>query len=212
VFAGFHSLQALTADICRPFDRNRSGLALGEGAGIFVLEAWDGAEARGARILGEIIGYGETNDAFHMTRPDPTGKVAALAVQRAMEDAGVAPEAVDYVNAHGTGTPFNDSAETAALVIAMGSRARAVPVSSTKSMIGHLLGGAGAVEAIFTVLALAGGTLPPNINYETPDPACDLQIIRRAQHPDRLHVALSNSFGFGGANAALVFRSLGATS
>jgi 3-oxoacyl-[acyl-carrier-protein] synthase II len=212
VFAGFHALQALTSELCRPFDRHRNGLALGEGAGIFVLEAWERAESRGTRIQGEIIGYGESNDAFHMTRPEPGGTTAALAVRRALEDAGVAPEAVDYVNAHGTGTPFNDLAETAALVAALGSRARAVPVSSTKSMIGHLLGGAGAVEAIVTVLALGGGTLPPNINYETPDPACGLRIIRRAERPDRLHVALSNSFGFGGANATLVFRSPGAPS
>ncbi len=210
VFAGFHSLQALTPELCRPFDRHRSGLALGEGAGVLVLEAWERAVSRGSRIIGEVIGYGESNDAFHMTRPEPAGKTAALAVHRALEDAGVSPEAVDYVNAHGTGTPFNDSAEAAALSIALGARAREVPVSSTKSMIGHLLGGAGAVEAIFTVLALGRGTLPPNINYETPDPACALRIVRTAEKTERLHVALSNSFGFGGANAALAFMGPGA--
>ncbi|HSB78869.1 MAG TPA: beta-ketoacyl-[acyl-carrier-protein] synthase family protein [Candidatus Methylomirabilis sp.] len=205
-FAGFHSLQALTTEVCRPFDRNRSGLVIGEGAGILVLEAWDRAESRGAPIVGEIIGYGESNDAFHMTHPDPDGKVAAVAVQCALEDAGIEPADVDYVNAHGTGTPFNDVSETAALVAALGSRGREIPVSSTKSMIGHLLGGAGAVEAILTVLALKEHWLPPNVNYETPDPECDLRIIRHAERPKRLMLALSNSFGFGGANATLVFR------
>jgi len=210
VFAGFHSLQALTPELCRPFDKNRSGLAIGEGAGILVLEGWDRAESRGARILGEIIGYGESNDAFHMTRPDPDGKAAALAVRRALDDAGLTPEAVDYVNAHGTGTPFNDASETAALIHVLGSRATEVPVSSTKSMIGHLLGGAGAVEGVLTVLALKAKWLPPNANYETPDPECHLRIVRKAERADRLTVALSNSFGFGGANAALVFQAVGA--
>jgi 3-oxoacyl-[acyl-carrier-protein] synthase II len=205
-FAGFHSLQALTTDLCRPFDRNRNGLAIGEGAGILILEPWDRAEARGAHIVGEVVGYGESNDAFHMTHPDPDGKVAAVAVRRALEDAGIEPEDVDYVNAHGTGTPFNDASETAALVAVMGSRGRKIPVSSTKSMIGHLLGGAGAVEGILTVLALKENWLPPNVNYETPDPDCDLRIVRHAERSKRMTVALSNSFGFGGANATLAFR------
>lgn len=206
VFAGFHSLQALTTDVCRPFDRNRNGLAIGEGAGILILETWERAESRGAPIVGEIIGYGESNDAFHMTHPDPDGKVAAVAVRRALEDARIESEDVDYVNAHGTGTPFNDVSETAALVAALGPRGREIPVSSTKSMIGHLLGGAGAVEGILTVLALKEHWLPPNVNYETPDPDCDLRIIRRAERSKRMRVALSNSFGFGGANATLVLR------
>ena len=210
VFAGFHALQALTTGRCRPFDRNRSGLTLGEGAGILALEAWERASTRGARILGEVVGYGESNDAFHMTRPDPDGKAAAAAVRRALADAGITPEMVDYVNAHGTGTPFNDAAETAALHAALGPRGREVPVSSTKSMIGHLLGGAGAVEGIVTVLALGARMLPPNANYETPDPACGLRIVRAAERPERMRVALSNSFGFGGANATLVFRGVGA--
>ncbi len=211
-FAGFHSLQALTSELCRPFDRRRSGLAIGEGAGVFLLEAWDRATARGARILGEVLGYGESNDAFHMTRPDPEGKSAALAIRRALQDAGVAPESVGYVNAHGTGTSFNDVSETASLLAALGPRAREVPVSSSKSMIGHLLGGAGAVEGILTVLALQTGWLPPNVNYETPDPQCDLRIIRTAVRADGVRIALSNSFGFGGANAVLVFRAAGADS
>jgi 3-oxoacyl-[acyl-carrier-protein] synthase II len=210
VFAGFHSLQALTTELCRPFDRNRSGLAIGEGAGVMVLEAWETAEARGVPILAEVIGYGESNDAFHMTRPDPEGKSAALAVHQALQDAGTAPERVDYVNAHGTGTPFNDASETAALVSVLGPRAREIPVSSSKSMIGHLLGGAGAVEGILSVLALRAGWLPPNANYETPDPACNLAIVQTATRVKCLRVALSNSFGFGGANAVLVFRAAGA--
>ena len=208
-FAGFHSLQALTPGLCRPFDRHRDGLVLGEGAGILVLEAWGRAEARGAPILGEVIGYGESNDAFHMTRPGPDGKVAALAIQGALADAGIAPEEVDYVNAHGTGTPFNDAAETAALVATLGAWARETAVSSTKSMVGHLLGGAGAVEGIHAVLALQEQMLPPNVNYQTPDPACGLRIVRSAERPARLQVALSNSFGFGGANATLAFRRAG---
>lgn len=210
VFAGFHSLQALTPELCRPFDRHRSGLAIGEGAGILVLEPWERARARGAPILGEIVGYGESNEALHMTRPDPEGKAAALAVRRALEDAGLAPEAVAYVNAHGTGTPFNDGSEAAALIAALGPRAAEVPVSSTKSMIGHLLGGAGAVEGILTVLALKEQWLPPNVNYDTPDPECGLRIVRKAEPADGLAVALSNSFGFGGANATLAFRAAGA--
>jgi 3-oxoacyl-[acyl-carrier-protein] synthase II len=208
-FAGFHSLQALTAELCRPFDRHRRGLALGEGAGILVLEPWEGAETRGAQILGEIIGYGESSDAFHMTRPEPDGKGAALAVRRALADAGIGPEDVDYVNAHGTGTPFNDRSETSALYAALGARAREIPVSSTKSMVGHLLGGAGAVEGVLTALALKEQWLPPNLNYETPDPDCDLRIVRRAEPAEGLTAALSNSFGFGGANATLVFRGVG---
>ena len=207
-FAGFHSLQALTVELCRPFDRNRSGLAIGEGAGILVLERWERAQARGAQVLGEIVGYGESNDAYHMTRPDPDGRVAALAIRRALTDAEIESEAVDYVNAHGTGTPFNDAAEAAALMAALGSRAARVPVSSTKSMIGHLLGGAGAVEGILTVLALKERWLPPNVNYETPDPDCGLRIIRKAEQAECMRVALSNSFGFGGANATLAFRAL----
>jgi 3-oxoacyl-[acyl-carrier-protein] synthase II len=208
-FAGFHALQALTTECCRPFDRDRSGLALGEGAGVMVLEAWDRAARRGVRIRGEILGCGESSDAFHMTRPGPDGAGAALAVQLALKDAGISPQAVDYVNAHGTGTPFNDRSEAAALGLALGPRAREVPVSSIKSMLGHLLGGAGAVEAILTARALEEQWLPPNLNYETPDPDCDLRIVRRAEQARDLTVALSNSFGFGGANATLVLRAVG---
>jgi 3-oxoacyl-[acyl-carrier-protein] synthase II len=206
VFAGFHALQALTPDLCRPFDRDRNGMALGEGAGVLLLEAWDRAMGRGARILGEVIGYGESTDAFHMTRPDPEGKGAIAAMRSALEDAGVAPESVGYINAHGTGTSFNDAMEATAIHVVFGPRGTEVPVSSTKSMIGHLLGGAGAVEAILTVLAIREGRLPPNLNYRTPDSACGLHIVATTEEVPSTDVAISNSFGFGGANASLVFR------
>lgn len=206
VFAGFHSLQALTPDLCRPFDRERSGMALGEGAGVLFLEAWDHAEGRGAAILGEVIGYGESTDAFHMTRPDPDGNGAIAAMRSALEDAAVGPETVGYINAHGTGTPFNDSMEATAIRNVLGPGWAEVPVSSTKSMIGHLLGAAGAVEGIFTVLALREGYLPPNLNYRTPDPECGLRIVTAAEEALSVDVAISNSFGFGGSNATLVFR------
>jgi 3-oxoacyl-[acyl-carrier-protein] synthase II len=204
-FAGFHALQALTSELCRPFDRRRSGLVLGEGAAVLVLEGWERAARRGARLWGEVAGYGESNDAFHMTRPDPRGAAAALAIRRALEDAGVEAREVGYVNAHGTGTPFNDASETAALLSALGAWASEIAVSSTKPLMGHLLGAAGAAEAILTVLALKDGRLPPSLNYETPDPACPLRILRTAEPADA-RVALSNSFGFGGANATLALR------
>jgi len=207
VFAGFHSLQALTPGLCRPFDRTRDGMVLGEGAGVMFLEAWDRAGARGARILGELIGYGESTDAFHMTRPDPEAAGAISAMRSALADAGVEPDAVGYVNAHGTGTPFNDAMEASAILALFGERGGRVPVSSIKPMIGHLLGGAGAVEGIITALALQEKRLPPNLNYRAPDPACALRIVRVSERAPSLDVAMSNSFGFGGTNAALVFRS-----
>ncbi|HEX9204791.1 MAG TPA: beta-ketoacyl-[acyl-carrier-protein] synthase family protein [Candidatus Deferrimicrobiaceae bacterium] len=212
VFAGFHSLQALTPELCRPFDRDRSGMALGEGAGVLILEPEEGALLRGARIVGEVSGYGETTDAFHMTRPDPEGKGAAAAMQLALDEADADPAEVGYINAHGTGTPFNDIMESAAIRSVMGARGGRVPVSSTKSMIGHLLGGAGAVEAILTVMALSHRRIPPNANCPNPDPACGLRIVTAAEDAPTLEVALSNSFGFGGANAALVFRAAGRVS
>jgi 3-oxoacyl-[acyl-carrier-protein] synthase II len=204
-FAGFQALQALTPELCRPFDRDRSGLTMGEGAAVLVLEDRAAARGRGARCWGEVIGYGESNDAFHMTRPDPQGTGAARAIRRALEDAGLAPEDVDYVNAHGTGTPFNDASETAAVLAALGEWGRDVPVSSTKPLVGHLLGAAGAAEAVLTLLALREGRLPPNANYAVPDPACALRVLRDSAPADA-RVALSNSFGFGGANATLAFR------
>jgi len=209
VFAGFHSLQALTPELCRPFDRDRSGMALGEGAGVLVLESMECARRRGAGILGEVTGYGESTDAYHMTRPDPEGREAAAAMRQALEDAETDPSEVGYVNAHGTGTPFNDAMESAAILFALGSGGANVAVSSTKSMTGHLLGGAGAVEAILTVMALAHRRIPPNVNCPNPDPSCGLRIVTAAEDAPSLEVALSNSFGFGGANAALVFRVAG---
>jgi 3-oxoacyl-[acyl-carrier-protein] synthase II len=209
VFAGFHSLQALTPELCRPFDRDRSGMALGEGAGVLILEPEEGARLRGARIVAEVAGYGESTDAFHMTRPDPEGRGAAMAMRRALEDAGADPAEVGYINAHGTGTPFNDAMESAAIRSGMGAMGVRVPVSSTKSMVGHLLGGAGAVEAILTVMALSHRRIPPNVNCPNPDPACGLRIVTAVEDAPSLEVALSNSFGFGGANAALLFRAAG---
>jgi 3-oxoacyl-[acyl-carrier-protein] synthase II len=206
VFAGFHALQALTPELCRPFDRNRSGLALGEGAGILLIEEWERARNRGARILGEILGYGESSDAFHMTRPDPEARGAEAALRRALASAAVGPESVDYINAHGTGTPLNDPAEAKAIRRVLGPAAERIPVSSVKPLIGHLLGAAGAVEGILTLLALREKTIPPNLNYETPDPEVGLPIAPVAARADRMEVALSNSFGFGGANATLVLR------
>lgn len=206
VFAGFHSLHALAPERCRPFDRDRDGLALGEGAGVLLIEEWERARRRGARILGEIIGYGESTDAFHMTRPDPEARGAESALRRALDSAGIGPESVDYINAHGTGTRSNDPAEAKAIRRVLGPAAERVPVSSTKPMIGHLLGGAGAVEAILTVLALREKTIPPNLHYETPDPEVGLSISAAATPAARMEVALSNSFGFGGANATLALR------
>ena len=202
-FAGFNALMAITPELCRPFDNNRSGLVLGEGSGILVLEELGHAIKRNARILGEVAGYGESSDAHHMTSPEPSGANAASAVTSAVLDAG--GPVVDYINAHGTGTRYNDTMEAKALVIAFGKRAGGIPVSSIKPMIGHLLGGAGAVEAIISLLSIIHKTLPPNINYEVPDPGCDLNVVTEAaQHP--IKTVLSNSFGFGGSNAALVLK------
>jgi len=209
VFAGFHSLQALTPELCRPFDRGRSGMILGEGAGVLVLEPLERAKSRGARILGEVAGYGESSDAFHMTRPDPSGSGACAAMRSAIADAGLPADAVGYINAHGTGTAYNDAAEAAAILSVFGHRTGDVPVSSTKAMIGHLLGGAGAVEAVLAVLSLRERRLPPNINYREPDPGAGLRIVDGVGQAPRTDVAMSNSFGFGGSNGSLVFRAEG---
>ncbi len=202
-FAGFSSLLALTPHLCRPFDKNRDGLVLGEGAGILILEELEHAVRRNARILGEIAGYGESTDAYHMTSPEPLGGIASLAITKALKDAG--GPSIDYINAHGTGTRYNDSMETNALRIAFGEKAKEIPVSSIKPMIGHLLGGSGAVETIISLLSIIHKALPPNINYETPDPACSLNIIIEAAAYD-VKTVLSNSFGFGGSNASIVIR------
>lgn len=202
-FAGFNALMAVSPTLCRPFDKNRDGLVLGEGAGIVVLEGLQHALDRGADILAEVGGYGESADAYHMTSPDPTGKQASSAMNNALRDAGH-PE-IDYINAHGTGTRLNDVMEAGAIRRSFGDRAGTIPVSSIKPMIGHILGGAGAVEAIVSILAIRNKALPPNLNYETPDDECDVNVVRESAGRN-VKTVLSNSFGFGGANASLIFR------
>ena len=200
----WEALRAVSPDTCRPFSRDRSGLILGEGGAILVLEEFERARARGARIYAELAGAGMSADAFHLTQPSPEG--AAAAISAALEDAGMAAEEIGYVNAHGTATPTNDPAETRAIRIALGAAADHIAVSSTKSMHGHALGAAGALEAAATVLALREGILPPTANFNAPDPECDLDVIPNAARPARVGAALSNSFAFGGLNAVLAFR------
>ncbi len=190
----------------RPFDKERDGFVMGEGAGILILEALESARRRGARIYAELVGYASTGDAYHITAPDPTGEGAARAMRMALADAGVKPEEVGYINAHGTSTQYNDKFETLSIKLVFGEHAHRIPVSSNKSMVGHLLGAAGGVEAIATALALYHGVLPPTINYEHPDPECDLDYIPNEARHQQVEVAISNSFGFGGHNAVLVFR------
>jgi 3-oxoacyl-[acyl-carrier-protein] synthase II len=201
-FAGFNSLMAVSPSLCRPFDMNRDGLVLGEGAGILVLEELKHAEKRGVSIIGEVKGYGETSDGYHMTSPAPDGKGAAAAIIKALKDAGL--KSVDYINAHGTGTKLNDSMESMAISVAFGKRSSEIPVSSIKPMIGHLLGAAGAVEAIVSLFAINDNMLPPNINFETPDPDCPLNIVAAADLKCDISTVLSNSFGFGGSNASII--------
>jgi 3-oxoacyl-[acyl-carrier-protein] synthase II len=210
--AGFCSMKAMSTrndepeKASRPFDAGRDGFVCGEGAGVVVLEALEHAVRRDARIYAEIVGYGMTSDAHHMTAPDPDGDGAARAMQLALAEAGIEPAAVGYVNAHGTSTPYNDKFETLALKRVFGDHARRLAVSSTKSMTGHLLGAAGGIEAIATVLAIHHGLLPPTINYETPDPDCDLDYVPNQARKVDVEYALSNAFGFGGTNATLAFR------
>jgi 3-oxoacyl-[acyl-carrier-protein] synthase II len=210
--AGFASAKALSfrnddpSTASRPFDKTRDGFVIGEGSGILVLETLAHAEARGARVLAEIVGYGTTCDAHHITSPTPGGVGGAAAMRLALEDGGIAADSVDYVNAHGTSTPANDSNETAAIKSALGSRANDIPVSSTKSMTGHLLGGSGGIEAVACVLALRNGVVPPTINYNNPDPDCDLDVVPNTARELTLGTVLSNSFGFGGHNVCLAFR------
>jgi len=210
--AGFASAKALSfrnddpATASRPFDAERDGFVIGEGAGILVLESLASAQARGAEILGEIIGYGTTCDAHHITSPIPGGVGGARAMALALQDGKLNPEDVDYVNAHGTSTPANDSNETAAIKTALGARAQRIPVSSTKSMTGHLLGGSGGIEAVACTLAIRHGLIPPTINYLNPDPACDLDVVPNRAREQTIECVLSNSFGFGGHNVCLAFR------
>ena len=209
---GFIAMRALSTRndaperASRPFDRGRDGFVVAEGAGMLVLEALEHAEARGARILGEMIGYGANADAFHITAPAPEGEGAVRCMQQTLGDAGLEPTEVDYINAHGTATQYNDASETQAIKRVFGEHAARLAISSTKSMIGHTLGAAGGIEAVYTILALDRGRLPPTINYEEPDPACDLDYVPNAARDATARVALSNSFGFGGANACLAFR------
>ncbi len=190
----------------RPFDAHRDGFVMGEGAGILILESLGHARERGARIYAEVVGYGLSCDAYHITAPDAHGAGAVLAMQRALDDAALEPTMIDYINAHGTSTVLNDSIETHAIHTVFGDHARNLAVSSTKSMIGHLIGAAGAVEAIACVQALATGTIHPTINYETPDPSCDLDYVPNEARQAHPRSALSNSFGFGGHNATLIFK------
>jgi 3-oxoacyl-[acyl-carrier-protein] synthase II len=211
-FACFNSMQALSpTGISRPFDLRRDGFVMGEGAGMLVLEEEDAARARGAMILGEIAGYGSTTDAHHLTAPEPTGGPAARAIELAIRDAGADPSQLDYVNAHGTSTQLNDAAETAALKLALGPEAKRVPISSTKSSIGHTLGAAGAIEAVATLRTLITGVIAPTLGYEVPDPELDLDYVPGEARPlvtgnGHPPLAISNSFAFGGHNVALALR------
>ncbi len=208
--AGFDRMRALSRRnsdperASRPFDRDRDGFVIGEGAGVLILEELTSALERGARVYAELTGYGCNIDGIHITEPDMENQARCLKL--ALEDAGAVPADIDYINAHGTSTAMNDVCESRAIKLALGNHSRNVPVSSNKSMIGHLLGAAGAVEAIFTVLAIRDGVIPPTVNYDTPDPECDLDYVPNVARKVQVDTALSNSFGFGGANSALVFR------
>jgi 3-oxoacyl-[acyl-carrier-protein] synthase II len=188
----------------RPFDKDRDGFVMGEGGGILVLESLEHAQSRGARILAEFNGYGTSNDAFHISAPAENGAGAALCMQNALDDAGLRVNDIDYINAHGTSTPLNDKSETAAIKTVFGKHAYNIPISSSKSMTGHLLGAAGAVEAVICVKTLQDGIIPPTINYETPDPECDLDYVPNRARPAKVKNLMSNSFGFGGHNASII--------
>lgn len=189
-----------------PFDKERTGFVIAEGCGVIILETLEHAKKRGATIYGEIVGFGQSADAYHIAAPSPDGEGPSLCMANALRDAGISPEDIDYINAHGTSTPLNDLAETKAIKNVFKEHAYKVPISSNKSMMGHLLGAAGAVESIFTLLSLREGIIPPTINYEHPDPECDLDYVPNEAREAKLRLAMSNSFGFGGTNASLVFR------
>ena len=210
--AGFASMRALSTrnddpkHASRPFERDRDGFVIGEGAGIMILEELEFAKGAARRIYAEIVGYGMTADAFHITMPDETGSGAIRVMERTLKDAGITPEQVGYINAHGTSTPYNDKFETLAIKKTFGEHAYKLAVSSTKSMTGHLLGAAGGIEGVFSVLAFIETMLPPTINYVNPDPDCDLDYIPNEPREAEVEYVLSNSFGFGGTNAALLFK------
>jgi len=209
---GFAAMRALSTRnddperACRPFDKDRDGFIIGEGAGVIVIEELEHARRRGASIYAEIVGYGMSADAYHMTAPSEDGDGGRRVMANAIRKAGIAPEDVDYINAHGTSTPYNDKFETLAIKRVFGEHARRLAISSTKSMTGHLLGAAGGIEAVATTLALHHGVLPPTINYEFPDPDCDLDYVPNVARKQDIEIALSNAFGFGGTNATLAFR------
>ncbi len=211
-FAGFCAMKALSTrnddpqKASRPFDNERDGFVVGEGAGILILEELNHALERGAPIYAEMVGYGASCDAYHITAPDQEGKGTVLCMKNALNDAGIQPEEVDYINAHGTSTKLNDICETKAVKKVFKEYAYKIPISSTKSMTGHLLGGAGGIEAVFTVLTIQTGIIPPTINYEHPDPECDLDYVPNQARKANVNIAMSNSFGFGGTNATLVFK------
>ncbi len=190
----------------RPFEKHRDGFVMGEGAGVVILESLDSARARGAKIYAELVGYGANADAYHITSPAPEHRGAADCMRQAMQDAGMSPDEVDHINAHGTSTPYNDVNETIAIKHVFGGHAESLAVSSTKSMTGHLLGGAGGIEAVYIALTLANQVVPPTINYDEPDPECDLDYVPNQARAQRVRAALSNSFGFGGTNVCLAFR------
>ena len=209
---GFNSMKALSTrndepeKACRPFEKSRDGFVVAEGAGILVLEELQFALNRKARIYAELVGYGYTGDAYHITAPSPEGEGAVRCMRMAIKDAKLKPEDVDYINAHGTSTPLNDFTETIAIKTVFGDHAKKIPISATKSMTGHLLGAAGSTEAIFTILAIQDGIMPPTINYEEPDPQCDLDYVPNVARRKTINVAMSNAFGFGGTNATLIFK------
>ncbi|MBF0530445.1 MAG: beta-ketoacyl-ACP synthase II, partial [Deltaproteobacteria bacterium] len=212
--SGFGSMKALSTRnddpqrASRPFDRDRDGFVIAEGSAVLILEELNYALNRGAKIYAEIIGFGQSGDAFHMTAPPEGGEGAVRCMKLALADAGVSPEDIDYINAHGTSTDINDLYETQAIKTVFGEKAYRLPISSTKSMTGHLLGAAGAVEAVFTILALGRSMIPPTINYENPDHMCDLDYVPNVPRPANLKTAMSNSFGFGGTNGTVVFRKM----
>src|SRR3954464_1194068 len=213
-YASFCSMKAMSTrndnpqKACRPFDKNRDGFIMGEGAGVLILESLEHAQKRGARIYCELAGYAATSDAYHITQPDPEGKGLSMAMKRALASAGLAPQEIDYINAHGTSTPYNDKFETLAIKKVFGDHARKVAISSTKSMTGHLLGAAGGIESVICVKTIQTQMIAPTINLEDPDPDCDLDYVPNVARSARIRTVLSNNLGFGGQNAAVVFRAL----